>query len=109
MKEGSMDTEYATKVAKLNDEFRRSFKNTLMTPGVMYLDDVLGLTKRVYEFNDFTEDNDPYGEHDYGSFDWKGERIFWKIDYFDQTLTYGEEPLSPKCKRVMTIMLASEY
>ena len=98
-----------TKIAELNDEFRRSFQGTVMTPGIMYLDDVLGLTKRVYEFNDFTEDNDPYGEHDFGSFDWKGERILWKIDYFDQSLKYGEDPLSPKCKRVMTIMLASEY
>jgi hypothetical protein len=99
----------AKEIAKLNDTFRKGFKNTVMTPGVMYLDNVLGLAGKVQNFSDFTEDNDPYGEHDFGSFDWKGNRIFWKIDYFDQTLTYGEEPLSPKCKRVMTIMLASEY
>lgn len=99
----------AKEIAKLNDMFRMGFKNTVMTPGVMYLDDVLGLAGEVQNFSDFTEDNDPYGEHDFGSFDWKGNRIFWKIDYFDQSLKYGEDPLSEKCRRVMTIMLASEY
>jgi hypothetical protein len=99
----------ATEIAKLNDRFRKSFKDTVMTPGVMYLDDVLGLAGKVQTFTDFTEDNDPYGEHDFGSFDWKGQSIFWKIDYFDQSLKYGEDPLSEKCRRVMTIMLASEY
>jgi len=99
----------ATEIAKLNDMFRKSFKDTVMTPGVMYLDDVLGLAGIVQNFVDFTEDNDPYHEHDFGSFDWKGSRIFWKIDYLDQSLKYGEDPLSEKCRRVMTIMLASEY
>ncbi len=104
-----MDTVRATNIATLNDEFRKSFQGIVMTPGVIMLSNVLGLTKKVYDFNDFTEDNDPYHEHDFGAFDWNGERILWKIDYYDQTLTYGEDPLSPDCKRVMTIMLASEY
>jgi len=104
-----METEDASKIAQLNDELRKSFKNTVMTPGVMYLDDVLGLTRQVSEFDAFTEDNDPYGEHDFGMFKWKGVKVLWKIDYYDESLTYGEDPLSPKCKRVMTIMLASEY
>ncbi len=33
----------------------------------------------------FTEDNDPYKEHDFGSAEIDGTRIFWKIDYYDQT------------------------
>jgi hypothetical protein len=104
-----MDKERAVQIANLNDKFRKSFKNTVMTPGVMYLDNVLGLAGKVQNFIDFTEDNDPCGEHDFGSFEWKGNRIFWKIDYFDQSLIYGEDPLSEKCRRVMTIMLVSEY
>ncbi|MGH7157810.1 MAG: DUF3768 domain-containing protein [Candidatus Saccharimonadales bacterium] len=35
--------------------------------------------------------------------------MFWKIDYYDQELKYGEDPLSLDCRRVLTVMLASEY
>jgi hypothetical protein len=104
-----MNREVAGKIAQLNDEFRKSFKNTVMTPGVMFLENVLGLAGKVHEFNVFTDDNDPYGEHDFGSFDWKGERIFWKIDYYDKELKQWCDPLDPECRRIMTVMLASEY
>lgn len=59
----------------------------------------------------FTEDNDPYGEHDFGAFDHAGEKIFWKIDYYNLDLTAGsDDPANPNTtKRVLTIMLASEY
>jgi hypothetical protein len=48
-------------------------------------------------------------EHDFGAIDWHGECTFWKIDYYDQTLTFGEDPLSTDCQRVLTVLLASEY
>lgn len=38
-----------------------------------------------------------------------GQKVFWKIDYYDAELKYGKDPLDPKCNRVLTIMLASEY
>ena len=104
-----MNTEYATKVAKLNDAFRRSGSGVMVTLGVQTLEDLSGLIDAVRRFSDFTKNNDPYGEHDFGSIVWYDEKVFWKIDYYDQKLEYGEEPLSPKCKRVMTVMLASEY
>lgn len=66
----------------------------------------------VKTFKDFTEDNDPHGEHDFGAFEYQGERIFWKIDYYaDEACEYGsEDPADPsKTYRVLTIMLASEY
>jgi hypothetical protein len=56
-------------------------------------------------------DNDPFEEHDFGSFEHDGERIFWKIDYYDRSLTKGSgAPSDPaQTRRVLTIMLASEY
>jgi hypothetical protein len=60
-------------------------------------------------YGDFTEDNDPYGEHDFGSFTVSGVKIFWKIDYYDEALKGWCDPLSPDCHRVLTIMRADEY
>ncbi len=68
----------------------------------------------VRDFNDFTEGNDPYGEHDLGAFTIEGasERVFWKIDYYaDEACTVGaDDPADPaKSFRVLTVMLVSEY
>ncbi len=63
----------------------------------------------VRTFSSFTEDNDPYGEHDFGSLAWYGQKVFWKIDYYDQSLAAWCDPLSPDCNRVLTIMRADEY
>jgi hypothetical protein len=59
----------------------------------------------------FNANNDPHGEHDFGSVVVGGRRLFWKIEAFDRTLTAGaEDPADPAtCVRVMTIMLAEEY
>ncbi len=104
-----MDTAYALEVSRLNDEFRRSRNGVTVTPGIQVLDYLPDLLDEVIRFNDFTVSNDPYGEHDFGKIIWCGQVVFWKIIYYDQTLTYGEDPLSENCKRVLTIMLASEY
>ena len=60
---------------------------------------------------DFTPDNDPYGEHDFGCVTVDGRKVFWKIDYYDRECRYGSEcPADPaQTTRVLTIMLASEY
>ena len=67
--------------------------------------------QKAATFDEFNEDNDPYGEHDFGSFDLCGRKFFWKIEYYDRTMEYGsEDPSDPaKTTRVMTVMLASEY
>ena len=38
---------------------------------------------RVMIFSDFTPDNDPHGEHDFGTFEVAGRKFFFKIDYYD--------------------------
>ena len=103
------------KIALLNDAFRTTLSGgtVLLTAGVHELPDMVkaAAIRRVATFDAFMEDNDPYGEHDFGSFDLCGRRFFWKIDYFDERGEFGsEDPAAPeKTTRILTIMLASEY
>ena len=73
--------------------------------------DQSAIREKVGTFSDFTPGNDPHGERDFGAFEHEGQKIFWKIDYYDTTLTKGsEDPADPsQTVRVLTIMLASEY
>lgn len=109
------ETIQATQIARLNDAFRKTLLGgqVMLTAGVQALSELehYEVFKAVQTFNDFSEDNDPYGEHDFGAFTVNGKKFFWKIDYYDPTLTFGsEDPAdSAKTKRVMTIMLAEEY
>jgi hypothetical protein len=59
-------------------------------------------------FADFNENNDPYGEHDFGSFELAGETFFWKIDLYEEPDVKGANG-EPVVTRVLTIMLAEEY
>ena len=106
----------AERIAQLNDQFRKAAGqggHVYMTQGIQALppEDIFQVLNLVKTFNDFSEDNDPYGEHDFGAFDFKGERIFWKIDYYDKSMQFGsEDPADPEAtERVMTVMLAREY
>jgi hypothetical protein len=111
-KEGLMqDTEVSSKIATLNDTARRNVMSYMTSAGVISLEpSIVGdIYTAVYNYRKFTEDNDPYGEHDFGSFKIHGQKIFWKIDYYDQQLQYWCDPLDPECRRVVTIMLAEEY
>lgn len=105
----------ATQIARLNDAFRTTLAGgqVMLTAGVQALSELehYEVFRAVQAFNDFSKDNDPYGEHDFGAFTVSGKKFFWKIDYYDPTLTFGsEDPADPsKTKRVMTIMLAEEY
>lgn len=110
------DTNNAARIAALNDLCRKAMGvagRLVQTQGISALPlvDQSAIREKVETFAAFTPDNDPYGERDFGAFDHKGERIFWKIDYYDTTLTKGsEDPTDPKqTVRVLTIMLASEY
>ena len=101
------------KIQMLNDSFRKDFTGgrVMFTPGIIDLGDIDVVASKVREFNDFEPGNDPYGEHDFGAFDYEGTKIFWKIDYYDNKLELGSpDPAdSSKTTRVLTIMTASEY
>ena len=103
------------RIRVLNDNFRTMFigGRVVVTAGVraLPLDVNARVLLAVQSFADFTEDNDPHGEHDFGSFEVGGEKFFWKIDYYDLDCRYGsEDPADPeKTARVLTIMLAEEY
>lgn len=104
------DTE---KLRALNDEFRQTFNGgkVVATQGVMALPNVVTILNRVRELDDFCADNDPWGEHDFGSFKYEDQKIFWKVDYYDKALAMGSpDPADPEqTTRVLTIMLAEEY
>lgn len=78
-------------------------------------------------FSKFDDNNEPYGEHDFGAIfrlgsgDWTQDRpeddeaiamtVFWKIDYYEPNLAFGSDAPwdEQRTTRVLTIMLSSEY
>ena len=110
-----MDTEkiaheISAKIAELNDAHRRSMQGCTVTRGVVALGAAVNeIFVGVRDFAEFTEDNDPYGEHDFGSLTVAGQKVFWKIDYYDEDLKHWCDPLDPDCNRVLTIMTSEEY
>src|SRR5690348_8430070 len=105
----------ADRIRDLNYRFRRTFGagKVVMTSSVAVLPDMVkaAALQRVATFDEFTEDNDPYQEHDFGAFELCSRRFIWKIDYFDERLEHGsEDPADPgKTTRVLTLMLAEDY
>ena len=100
------------KIALLNDAFRTTLSGgtVLLTAGVHELPDMVkaAAIRKVVTFDEFTEDNDPYGEHDFGSFELCGRRFFWKIDLYEEPGVKSKNG-EPVVNRVLTIMLADEY
>ena len=112
----------ADRIRALNDAHRRrhgptgtliELNDMVVTGGVIAKETgfILRALHAVRTYSDFNPNNDPYGEHDFGAFDLDGERLFWKIDYYDTALKMGSPcPADPtQTRRVLTIMLADEY
>ncbi|MCJ8325161.1 MAG: DUF3768 domain-containing protein [Rhizobiales bacterium] len=112
-----LDLEFRKKCIRfLNDALRsgeRDNSTVLITSGLKALGDkfIEAACFAVATFDQFSEDNDPYQEHDFGAIDLQGEKLFWKIDTYDQSMSMlSPDPANPKIThRVLTIMLASEY
>jgi hypothetical protein len=110
------DSERAQRIAALNDAFRKGLPaggRVFMTAGVDAKGPafVAAALAKVRSFDAFTGGNDPHGERDFGAFELGGEKLFWKIDYYDRDEQHGAEDPSDASKtlRVMTVMLAQEY
>src|SRR6266567_6445401 len=105
----------AEQIRELNDAFRTTMTGgqVMLTAGVDALpSDVKAMViRRVATFSEFTPDNDPHQEHDFGSFTLAGRKFFFKLDYYDPAMEFGsDDPTDPsKTTRVLTIMLAEEY
>jgi hypothetical protein len=107
----------AARIAALNDLARTAMgiaSTVLQTTGIAALPAAVQsqIRERIETFDAFTEGNDPHGERDFGAFDLEdGERVFWKIDYYTPDLCGGSEAPedAARTRRVLTIMLASEY
>ena len=103
------------RIRALNDHLRRTFTggHIVVTAGVQALpdDQKARVLQAVREFSDFDEGNDPYHEHDFGSVSVEGVELFFKHDYYDLDMTlHSPDPADPdKTRRVLTVMLASEY
>lgn len=112
-------TDTTMAIRDLNDRFRKGDRavpgSWMITAGVQTLiDDDTNKTlliSTVASFEAFDKDNDPHHEHDFGAFDFTGQRLFWKIDYYAPDLHHGsEDPADPaQTTRVLTIMRADEY
>ena len=107
--------EQTNSIRDLNDAFRRTFQGgtVMLTSGIIELgaETQAKIFTAIQTFDAFDDGNDPWGEHDFGSVDIDGERIFFKTDYYDLTRAmHSVDPADPSVtERVMTIMLASEY
>lgn len=65
------------------------------------IDEVLQLVKACK----VEEGNNPYGENDFGKFEYKGETYYWKFDYTDANYEFHQV----NGNRILTIMHCSEY
>ena len=111
----TLETGKTQRIRVMNDNFRGTFLGgtVVLTQGVagLPLDVKAEALLKVKAFKDFTRDNDPYGEHDFGCFEVAGDTFYWKIDYYALDHQSGsEDPSDPdKTMRVLTLMLACEY
>ena len=101
------------RIRELNDQARQTLTScrVLVTPGVLALNATDMILAMVRRYTAFTPDNDPYAEHDFGSFRFADETIFWKFDYYDLDFAMHSPDAADAAvtARVLTILLGSEY
>ena len=115
-KDNSADCDPRTaRIRSLNDAFRTMLTGgrIVITQGIQALtkEQQIAVLRGVTNFTAFNEDNDPHGERDFGAFDVGGQKVFWKIDYYDKAMEFGSpDPADPaQTTRVLTVMKSEEY
>jgi len=112
-----IDKEFRLKrIVRLNDAARQGqgeHVTVVVTAGLKDRGEayLIKVSRAVADFDQFSEANDPHGEHDFGALTLDGEKLFWKIDYFDLNLSAHspDKANADITHRVLTIMLAREY
>jgi len=105
----------AARIRELNDHLRCDAVGgrIVITRGIEALgpEGVGQVLTTVARFDEFSEDNDPWGEHDCAVLTVNGRRVIFKIDYYDLELRYHSPDASDPAvtQRVLTVMLAEEY
>jgi hypothetical protein len=102
----------AARIRELNDQLRCKGigGRVVITRGIQALgaDGVRQVLTAVARFDDFTEDNDPWGEHDCTVLEVEGRRVIFKVDLYEDPAVKGADG-QPVTTRVLTIMLAEEW
>ena len=123
--------EQIARIVRLNDLARQAMGvacTAVATPGfgALPVADQSRVRELIETYDAFTPGDDPFGERDFGAIHqgrdgrWTAacpaqgesvETVFWKIDAYDRALQFGsDDPANPTVtRRVLTIMLASEY
>ena len=107
-------------IASQNDQFRQERGSQRSIPGKWVLtagvhdcgyDFIKQAVEAVAAFDSFSEDNNPYGERDFGAFTVEGKKLFWKIDCYDRSYCEGSRNRSDLSQtgRVLTILFPHEY
>jgi hypothetical protein len=105
----------STRIRALNDELRRFGRGgrIMITPGIQAfrVTTVARVLAAVAAFDAFTDDNDPYREHDCAILAVDGIEVLFKIDYYDRDLIYhSPDPSDPAVtQRIIVVMLVTEY
>lgn len=112
--DGMTHVQRTRRIAELNDRLRTTGQGGRMfvTQAVAALphDVSQQLLVRLRSFADFTPNNDPHGEHDFGMMTLDGAQYAWKIDYYDINLEYGSHDPADEtitC-RVLNLMAAGD-
>lgn len=106
-------------IAEQNDYFRQqppengTFGKWVCTASIHAEgpDFVFACFRAVCAYDDFTEDNDPFGSHEMGFMEVRGKKVWWKIDFYNPTYEAGSENPSSlnDTRRVLTILFPSDY
>jgi hypothetical protein len=110
-----MTADKVARVRELNDALRiRGIGGQIvLTAGVVALGEVAvaSIFRALKTFDQFDEDNDPYGEHDFAALRVGDIRVVYKIDYYNLTMDgLSPAPSDPALTiRVMTVLLPEEY